>query len=583
MLKFQNHIAIVCVVSVVFSVFRMSAIINTEDVLKRNYYKNALKSNPTDTELRLRLTDSLISVAETEEEITTYRLNKVLAYINRDDYISADRSLKPLEGHSSDFSLESRLRILNYRMLIQQHMSDYSGVMHTANRILMISKPDSLRVFDFKVWLRLHTLFSSSGMPDKANHEFYKAQRWFVNHKNSLTQDQRKGYEAMLLGAAASKSQKEGDLIAAMKDCDRIMNTAQDPALRFAAMVNLADIYLSKDNPAIAIHYLEEAMKMNVDDSNRATAAIALCLALIRQKKYDRTLNVMDSVWGNRQDLLTLNQRMALDYIHATSLKETGRYEEACRFYERMFNRRDSIDQAENSMRQEILKNSLEDWTLIESYPDMRRGAEASLWILLGFLVFTCLICVTYRKRVESLKEYAVRLKPVRYGLLDKTVKDSSLIADQNDRLEESTKEASTAMMRLAQITDAFEGIGNVLRNNTLSDSGKLSEIKKSIATLQGSESLWEMFKILFMKIDRQFFDLLAQRHPELTKGELRMCGYLLLNLRTKEIAALTNRSIRTVETTKYNIRKKLNIDIPTVTYLRQFFKDTKEFPLSSC
>lgn len=37
-----------------------------------------------------------------------------------------------------------------------------------------------------------------------------------------------------------------------------------------------------------------------------------------------------------------------------------------------------------------------------------------------------------------------------------------------------------------------------------------------------------------------------------------------------KEIAELTNRSIRTIESVKYTIRKKLNIEGPVETYLQK-------------
>jgi DNA-binding CsgD family transcriptional regulator len=42
--------------------------------------------------------------------------------------------------------------------------------------------------------------------------------------------------------------------------------------------------------------------------------------------------------------------------------------------------------------------------------------------------------------------------------------------------------------------------------------------------------------------------------------SEIRFCAYIYLNFSTKEIADYTFISVRTVQTKKYNIRKKLNI-----------------------
>ncbi|MCC3217846.1 LuxR C-terminal-related transcriptional regulator, partial [Chryseobacterium sp. X308] len=42
--------------------------------------------------------------------------------------------------------------------------------------------------------------------------------------------------------------------------------------------------------------------------------------------------------------------------------------------------------------------------------------------------------------------------------------------------------------------------------------------------------------------------------------SEIRFCAYIYLNFSTKEIAEYTFTSVRTVQTKKYNLRKKLNI-----------------------
>ena len=61
----------------------------------------------------------------------------------------------------------------------------------------------------------------------------------------------------------------------------------------------------------------------------------------------------------------------------------------------------------------------------------------------------------------------------------------------------------------------------------------------------------------------------LADLHPTLTRSELQLCCYISLGLTAKDIATLTQRSVRTIETIKYNLKKKLNVDSPTDVYLR--------------
>lgn len=48
------------------------------------------------------------------------------------------------------------------------------------------------------------------------------------------------------------------------------------------------------------------------------------------------------------------------------------------------------------------------------------------------------------------------------------------------------------------------------------------------------------------------------------------MCAFILMNLTTKETAILTNRSARTVETIKHNLRKKLGITGSSEAFMRK-------------
>ncbi|WP_117616586.1 tetratricopeptide repeat protein [Chryseobacterium sp. JM1] len=58
----------------------------------------------------------------------------------------------------------------------------------------------------------------------------------------------------------------------------------------------------------------------------------------------------------------------------------------------------------------------------------------------------------------------------------------------------------------------------------------------------------------------------------QLKSSEIRFCAYVYLNFSTKDIAAYTYTSVRTVQTKKYRIRKKLNIPNDTEIYL--WFRD---------
>lgn len=69
-----------------------------------------------------------------------------------------------------------------------------------------------------------------------------------------------------------------------------------------------------------------------------------------------------------------------------------------------------------------------------------------------------------------------------------------------------------------------------------------------------------EEFRVFFEKVHPHFVSKLSSVHPNLSSNDLRLCTYLYLNMSTKEIAALTCREVRSVESSRNRLRKKLEL-----------------------
>ena len=61
-----------------------------------------------------------------------------------------------------------------------------------------------------------------------------------------------------------------------------------------------------------------------------------------------------------------------------------------------------------------------------------------------------------------------------------------------------------------------------------------------------------------------QYYERLKNIAPELTPNDLRICALMRLNISTKEIALLTNRTVGTVDNIRSSIRKKLKLEDDT-------------------
>ena len=81
------------------------------------------------------------------------------------------------------------------------------------------------------------------------------------------------------------------------------------------------------------------------------------------------------------------------------------------------------------------------------------------------------------------------------------------------------------------------------------------------------------LFHKLFSNVHQDFINRIAQSYPSLTANDIRMLSYIRINLNKKEIANLVNISIKSVEMSKYRIKKKMNLDKDTSLgkFIREF------------
>ncbi len=86
------------------------------------------------------------------------------------------------------------------------------------------------------------------------------------------------------------------------------------------------------------------------------------------------------------------------------------------------------------------------------------------------------------------------------------------------------------------------------------------------------SDEEWNIFQVNFDLIHQSFFRNLRLQHPSLSAQDLKLCALLRLNLDTKQIANMLNITIRGVETRRYRLRKKMDLD--SETGLTEFLVD---------
>ena len=144
----------------------------------------------------------------------------------------------------------------------------------------------------------------------------------------------------------------------------------------------------------------------------------------------------------------------------------------------------------------------------------------------------------------------------------------TKIIEQENENLlltmELKDKQLVSKAMHLARIKDIILEVELQMKELIGEcDATRAFEIRQMIRRLKTGlpdETIKE-FETLFEQINQSFFQKLINQFPQLSPTEIKLCGFLKLNLTTKDIATLSNRSSQTINNSRSSIRKKINLE----------------------
>lgn len=137
---------------------------------------------------------------------------------------------------------------------------------------------------------------------------------------------------------------------------------------------------------------------------------------------------------------------------------------------------------------------------------------------------------------------------------------------DAELKLERRNRELTARELERLRTRENLENICTELKAVLLELNPKASAQKQRIKTILAkldslTEETNDEFRQCFERVNPGFYRELNSRHTDLTSRDERLCALLYLGLSTKEIAALTAREIRSVDSSRNRLRKKLNLE----------------------
>ena len=97
-------------------------------------------------------------------------------------------------------------------------------------------------------------------------------------------------------------------------------------------------------------------------------------------------------------------------------------------------------------------------------------------------------------------------------------------------------------------------------KNDDLSDRNKLLKLKSEMKNISNSEKAYKEFDKIFVQVYPKFYRKLSSL-AKLSQTDLRLASYIKMNHVNNEISRISGVPLRTVETQRYRLKKKLKLN----------------------
>lgn len=331
--------------------------------------------------------------------------------------------------------------------------------------------------------------------------------------------------------------------------------------LYFTTQSNLAYLYMLKKDYPMAITYISNAL------SNQKRLKL--------QKDIMQSYGILGTIYRNMGKADSAKyyfnlSRVISDSIGAISQSckyyktiaelnaEDKKYEQAYKLLKKSYLLSDSIYSDDNSKRISdieslyAIERQMADNEIEAKEIEIKNTRNQKLMfiilfisILMGSIALIAIILwksnikekKLLNKKAEELKDLIDLRNRELTGYTLHTIKTEGFISSLSDEMSEMISE-------------------NQFSTKTVQQIRKLIYKLNTYEEVNGDHE----FTYYFEKVHPSFYSNLQKSHPDLTNKEKRLCAFIRLGLSTKEIAQITYLEVRSVETARSRLRKKLNL-----------------------
>lgn len=530
--------------------------------LRQNYYLSKISEDSLPLSTRLAYIDSVIALNPDLTNDLLYQRSNLLIDAGRFREACSDLNKILTIGKQS-----SGERINTYYNLAYCHQAtgEYSRALDNLAAIMKMEGPDSLIYEKIDSYFLLARIYRLSG-DNRSSDSIFNYVEDLIKHPVIASVDKEKLsrlYARFHIEKSSANLDKEqySESLAELKKAQQYNMNRET---RLLIDMSMAELYKNLGDNDIAEEYYNSYISKAGPSINLMYAKYNYADLLIKMKRYKEAADSARNLIKSTTESGIHHVRAASLGLLADALYGMGEYKAAYEMHQKYYDAMDSMLLETGPSMMEDFESNLTPTTADRLHD--RLGAHVSdikgykyiAWFIGGVFLLTLIIIIRTMGKIKKQRRNILQPLEEEEGS-DATGDNANNIPPMSMTLQ--LAQANTTIFELARIAS----------NPLIDDRERKLQTDEIMKSRKMSEDFWNMFMASFEKVHPEFLRLLMRRHPDLSVGELRMCAFIIMNISTREVAALTNRSVRSVDSMKYRLHKRLGLASGTSTeeYLR--------------
>jgi tetratricopeptide (TPR) repeat protein len=450
------------------------------------------------------------------------------------------------------------LDILNNIGNIYQKIGLYDKAIDCQKKAVKISLEMSDKIMLLYAYNNLGTIYEKTG--------FHKQALVYYNKSLNLlaSDNKQENIEAYLLnniGSIYLKNENNDTALFYFERSYRLSNQLNDQYSKAYSLHNLGNVFYLKNNLSKAMSYLNQSLliKKEIRDKPGIANTLSLMASIhksLNNKKaieyYKTSLEIAE--------LLDLKEIMQNNYKDLSDIYiKNGDNKTAIEYYKQYTAVKDSLLSID--VLNKLNKMTIEFEIAKKEQEIINKDREIDL--------------LKTKEKANRLKWYIVIIGSLFIIIIGLFVYNWQRLKIKKSKIELNykNKELMNSVIHVIQKNDFLSDLKKEIESIKNEKNGKieLNKLSSFISYNLNIDKNRQELQILIEKETASFFVKLHQKYPNLTEKEKRLASLLMLELSSKEIAIILNISKDSVNTSRYRLRKKLQIpsEKDLYTYLK--------------